>query len=41
MREIYGELADNREFATAFADALEMVWDRGAEAAMTHYIEGR
>lgn len=41
MREIYGELADNREFATAFADALAMVWDQGAEAAMKHYIEGR
>lgn len=41
MREIYGELADNREFAAAFGDALEMVWDRGAEAAMARYILGR
>ena len=41
MREIYGELADNREFATAFVDALEMVWEQGAEAAMMHYVAGR
>lgn len=39
MREIYGELADNREFATAFADALDTVWSQGAEASMLHYIQ--
>jgi len=39
MRDIYGELADNREFAAAFADALNLVWDRGADAAMMDYID--
>ena len=39
MRDIYGELADNREFVATFADALNLVWDRGADAAMMGYIE--
>lgn len=39
MRDIYGDLAENREFATAFSAALNMVWDQGAEAAMMHYIQ--
>lgn len=39
MRDIYGELADNREFAAAFADALGLVWDKGGDAAMMRYIE--
>lgn len=41
MRATYGELADNREFVAAFADALHLVWNQGVEAAMSRYIEGR
>lgn len=39
MRDIYGELADDHKFVTAFADALELVWSRGADAAMAQYIQ--
>ena len=40
MRATYGELADNREFVTAFANALHLVWSQGADAAMLRYIKG-
>lgn len=41
MRAIYGELADNRQFVSAFADALHLVWNQGANAAMFRYLESR
>lgn len=39
MRSIYGELADNRHFVSAFADALRLVWTHGVKAAMLRYLE--
>lgn len=41
MRTIYGELADNRQFVGAFADALHLVWSQGVNAAMLRYLESR
>jgi mannitol 2-dehydrogenase len=38
MRAIYGELADDQEFAAAFTEALQLIWSRGVEMAMSHYI---
>jgi mannitol 2-dehydrogenase len=38
MRAIYGDLADNQAFATAFAEALELIWDQGVDIAMAHYL---
>jgi len=39
MRAIYGDLSDHPEFAETFAEALDLVWMRGAELAMRQYIE--
>ncbi|MES2551463.1 MAG: mannitol dehydrogenase family protein [Pseudomonadota bacterium] len=38
QREIYGDLSANRSFVEAFADALNLVWSQGAEAAMRAYL---
>ena len=40
MRATYGDLADNREFVAAFAEALHLVWNQGVDAAMSSYIKG-
>lgn len=37
MREIYGDLADNPDFVAAFAEALDLVWSRGVDGAISHY----
>ncbi|MAM11997.1 MAG: mannitol dehydrogenase [Rhizobiaceae bacterium] len=39
QRQIYGDLADDPGFAVPFSDALRRVWDAGATAALTHYLE--
>ncbi len=41
MRAIYGDLADNREFVAAFAEALRFVWSQGVDAAMSRYAADR
>lgn len=38
MREIYGDLGENRDFATAFGEALALIWDLGVDTAMSRYI---
>ncbi|WP_420860265.1 mannitol dehydrogenase family protein [Marivivens marinus] len=39
QRQIYGDLADDPRFATAFATALRRIWTEGTEAALAHYLE--
>ena len=39
QRAIYGDLADNADFAAAFDRALRSIWDLGAEAAMRRYLD--
>lgn len=38
QRHIYGALADDARFASAFANWLGMIWRDGAEAAMSAYL---
>ncbi|MBY8826398.1 mannitol dehydrogenase family protein [Sphingomonas colocasiae] len=38
MHVIYGDLADDRAFAAAFAEALDLVWSQGVDIAMSHYL---
>ncbi len=38
QREIYGDLADDKAFASAFATALNDVWANGAAGAMQAYL---
>jgi mannitol 2-dehydrogenase len=38
QREIYGDLGANRAFVEAFAEALDLIWSQGAEAAMRAYL---
>lgn len=38
MGMIYGDLSDHSGFSVAFAEALDLVWRRGADAAMAQYI---
>lgn len=37
MRGIYGDLADNTQFADAFSRWLQLIWSDGIDAALTHY----
>ena len=39
MRQIYGNLADEPEFAERFADWLSSIWDKGLEPAIAAYID--
>lgn len=39
--EIYGDLADDPAFRTAFVAALAEVWAKGAEAAMEAYLQAK
>jgi len=39
QRHIYGHLADNEKFASAFTSWLEMIWTDGCRSALQHYIE--
>lgn len=40
QRRYYGDLVDNRTFADAFSRWLEMIWDKGVEAALATYNRG-
>ncbi|MCW0196530.1 mannitol dehydrogenase family protein [Sphingopyxis sp.] len=40
MRAIYGDLSDDPAFVAAFGQALRLVWNEGAGAAMARYAEG-
>ncbi|WP_340162248.1 mannitol dehydrogenase family protein [uncultured Hoeflea sp.] len=40
MADIYGDLGSNPVFAQAFAAALTALWQNGAEATLTAYING-
>jgi mannitol 2-dehydrogenase len=41
QREIYGDLAENTTFVTAFASALGDVWANGSAKAMQAYLASR
>jgi mannitol 2-dehydrogenase len=41
MADIYGELAQNQAFATAFAHALDTIWSLGTEATLKRYLAGQ
>lgn len=41
MRDIYGDLADDERFRTAFRQSLQRIWNRGTRAALDHYLQGR
>ncbi|MCM8732354.1 mannitol dehydrogenase family protein [Hephaestia sp. GCM10023244] len=41
MRAIYGDLADNRDVVAAFAEALDLVWSQGVDAALSRYVADR
>jgi mannitol 2-dehydrogenase len=41
LSTVYGDLAENAEFAAKFATALKTVWDKGSRAAMADYIASR
>ncbi len=38
MANIYGDLAENAQFQTAFSHWLSLIWSLGAEAALRHYV---
>jgi mannitol 2-dehydrogenase len=38
QRKIYGNIADDQRFATAFSKWLTLIWDKGVESAMRTYI---
>lgn len=38
QRKIYGDLAQHKAFVSAFAEALDAVWLKGAEGAMCAYL---
>lgn len=39
MRQIYGDLADNSQFANSFAQWLVLIWKDGLEQAIATYLE--
>ena len=39
MHQIYGDLAQNSRFSTAFARWLELIWAEGVEAALGAYLD--
>lgn len=41
MSTVYGELAQNADFASRFGRALRDVWSRGSRAVIADYISGR
>ena len=40
IRSVYGDLATNAGFVSAFAEALDYVWVHGTEAALRRYVGG-
>lgn len=40
QRQHYGDLADQLQFANAFSSWLTMIWSKGVEAAIDHYLKG-
>jgi len=38
QRTLYGDLADNARFSTAFASALTRIWSDGLPAVLTDYL---
>jgi mannitol 2-dehydrogenase len=38
MSRIYGDLADDPRFATAFCDWLTLIWSQGLRAALRAYV---
>ncbi len=41
LSNVYGDLAGNEDFATAFSVALNALWQDGTTAVLTRYVEGR
>ena len=41
MGDIFGELAQNVTYVTAFTTALDALWKEGTQATLTRYLEGR
>lgn len=41
MQQIYGDLAENSNFAGSFEKWLTIIWRKGIEATMTEYINGQ
>ncbi|MDJ1009638.1 MAG: mannitol dehydrogenase family protein [Paracoccaceae bacterium] len=39
QRQLYGDLTDNTRFASAFGRWLSMIWQDGAEAALSAYLK--
>ncbi len=40
QRDLYGDLANNAEFANSFARWLRLIWSDGVEAALQSYLHG-
>lgn len=40
QRDLYGDLAEDTRFATAFTKWLQLIWEDGTEAALRTYIQG-
>ncbi len=40
MKDIYGDTADSPLFAGQFAAWVKMLWEKGAEATVRHYVSG-
>ena len=40
QRDMYGDLAEDTRFATAFTKWLQLIWEDGTEAALRTYIQG-
>jgi len=40
MTDVYGDLGQDAEFASAFAAALGALWEKGARAVLTDYLAG-
>jgi mannitol 2-dehydrogenase len=38
MRDIFGELSDDRAYIDAFSDALSRLWVRGVRATLEDYV---
>ncbi|MCB2129147.1 MAG: mannitol dehydrogenase family protein [Rhodobacteraceae bacterium] len=40
QRHIYGDLSDDPRVAVPFADWLDLIWTKGAKAALARYLDG-
>jgi mannitol 2-dehydrogenase len=41
LRDIFGDLADNPNYISAFSDALSALWARGVRSTLADYVSDK